>query len=76
MIPYNTFHTPNLGNYSTYELVFGRKSKLLLDLEGNPDMKVSVTFVDYYTLLNKRLQYLQKLLQDFRSKRLAMMNKN
>ena len=27
-------------------------------------------------MLNKRLQYLHKLLQDFRSKRLAMMNKD
>ena len=34
------------------------------------------TFKDYYTLLNKRLQYLHKLLLDFRSKRLAMINKN
>ena len=33
------------------------------------------TYQDYYTLLNKRLQYLHKLLQDFRSKRLAMINK-
>ena len=32
-------------------------------------------FKNYYTVLNKRLQYLHKLLQDFRSKRLAMINK-
>ena len=31
---------------------------------------------DYYTLLNKRPQYLHKLLQDFRSKRLAMINED
>ena len=24
---YNIFHTPNLGNYSPYELVFGRRHK-------------------------------------------------
>ena len=35
---------------------------------------VSGTFKDYYTLLNKNLQYLCKLLQDFRFKRLAMIN--
>ena len=34
------------------------------------------TFKDYYTLLKKRLQYLPKLLQDFRSRRLAMINKD
>ena len=30
-LAYNTFNCPNLGNYSPYELVFGRKPKLLLD---------------------------------------------
>ena len=71
---YNTFNTPNLANYSPYELVFGRKPKLLLYLETTPDIKISAMFKDYYALLNKRLQYLNKLLQDFRSKRLAMTN--
>ena len=69
---YNTFNTPNLGNYSPYEFVFGRKTKLLLNLETMPDIKVSCTFKDYYESLNKRLQYLHKLLQVFKSKRLPM----
>ena len=56
---YNAFNTPNLANYSPCELVFVRKPKLLLDLETNPDIKVSRTFKDYYTLLNKKFQYLQ-----------------
>ena len=73
---YNTFNIQNLANYSPYELVFGRKPKLLLDLETNPDIQGSGTFKDYYTSLNKRLQYLHKLLQDFSSKRLAMINKD
>ena len=71
---YNTFNSPNLGNYSPYELVFGRKPKVLLDLETDLDIKVSGTHKDYYTLLNKRLQYLHKLLQDFKLKRLALIN--
>ena len=58
ILAYNTFNTPNVANYSPYELVFSRKPKLLLDLETNPDIKVLGTFKDYYTLLNKRLQYL------------------
>ena len=41
---YNTFNTPNRGNYSPYELVFGRKPKSLLKLESSPDIKVSGTF--------------------------------
>ena len=31
---YNTFNTRNLGNYSPYELIFGRKSRLLLNLDS------------------------------------------
>ena len=57
-------------------MVFGRKPKLLLKLVTMPDIKVSGTFKDYYELLNKRLHYLHKLLQDFKSKRLAMINKD
>ena len=39
-----------------------------------PDIKVSAAFKDYYNLLDIRLQYLHKLLQDFKQKRLAMIN--
>ena len=57
--------------------IFGRKPKLLLDLETNPDIKVSGTFKYYYMLQNnKRLQYLHGLLQDFKLKRLPMINKD
>ena len=63
---YNTFNTPNVGYYSPYELVFGRKPKSLLSLESKPDIKVSGTFKDYYELLNKRLKYLHKLHLDFK----------
>ena len=63
----NTFNTPNLANFSLYELVFGRKPKILLNLETTPDIKVARTFKDYHGLLNKRLKYLHKLLQDFKS---------
>ena len=73
---YNTFNTPNLVNFSPNKLVFGRKLKALLNLETTPDIKVAGTFNDYYDLLNKRLEYLHKLLQDFKLKRLVMINKD
>ena len=57
---HNTFNSPNVANHSPYELVFGRKPKLLLDLETDPDVRV----------------YLHKLLQDFQMKRLALINKD
>ena len=41
---YNTFNSPNLGNYSLFELTFGRKPKLLLNVDSNPDIKVSRNF--------------------------------
>ena len=73
---YNTFNSPNLGNYSLYELKFGRKPKLLLNTETNPDIKISRNFKEYYDLLNKRIKYLQDILLNFKSQRLAMINKN
>ena len=62
-----TFNTPNLGNYSSYELTFGRKPRPLLNLDSNPDIKVSGTFREYYELLNKRLKYLYDILLNFKS---------
>ena len=73
---HNTFNSPNLANHSPYELVFGRKPKLLLDLETDPDVRVSGTHKEYLLHLRKRLEYLHKLLQEFRMKRLALLNKD
>ena len=47
MLAYNTFNSPNLAYLSPYELVFGRKPKILLDLETDPDIKVSGMYADY-----------------------------
>ena len=47
---------------------------MLLNLETMPDIKVSGTFKDYCTLLNKRLKYLHDLLQNFKLKRIAMID--
>ena len=71
---YNTFNTHNLANFSPYGLVFDRKPKLFLNLETTVNIQTSGAFKDYYILLNKRLQYLHKLLQDLTSKRLASLN--
>ena len=65
-LAHNTFKSPNLGNYLPYELVFRRKPKLLLDLEMDPDIKVSVSYREYYERLEQRLKYLQKVLLDFK----------
>ena len=65
-LPYNTISSPDLGNYSPNELMFGRKPKLLLDLEADLDIKISGSYKDY----------LHEILQQFRSKKLAMINKD
>ena len=67
-LAHNTYNSLNLSNYSPYELVFGRKPKLLLDLETDPDMKVSATYKEYYKRLEKRLKYLEEVLQDFNTR--------
>ena len=73
---YNVFHTPNLGNYSPYELVFRRWPKILINIETDLDIKVSGTYKDYHTLLTKMLDYLQNMLQNFKMKHLALLNKD
>ena len=65
MFAYNTFNSSNLGNYSPYELTFGRKPELLLNMETNPDIKVSRNFKEYYDSLNRRIKYLQDILVNF-----------
>ena len=75
-IAYNTLNTPNLGCHSPYELIFHRKPRSLFNLDSTPDIKVSGSFREYYELLNKRLKYLHNLLLNFKSKRLAMINKD
>ena len=76
MYCYNTFCSPNLNRFSPYELVIGRKPKLLIDLKTDPNVKASGTFKEYYEQLSKRLEYLEKLLFVFRMKKSSMLNKD
>ena len=50
--------------------------KLLLNVDSSPDINVSRNVKEYYELLNKRIKYLQDILFNFKSQRLAMINKN
>ena len=54
----------------------GEKTKLLLDVETDLDVKVSGTYKEYFLQLSKKLEYLHKLLQGFQMKRLALINKD
>ena len=50
-LSHNTFNSPNLANYSPYKLIFGRKRKILIDIETDPDIQISDNFTEYYKLL-------------------------
>ena len=50
---HNTFNSPNLANHSPYKVVFGRKPKLLLDLEMDPDVRLLGTHREYLLQLRK-----------------------
>ena len=56
-LAHNTYNSPNLSNYSPYEVVFRRKPRLLLDLETDPDIKIAATYKEYYERLEQRLKY-------------------
>ena len=73
---YHTFNTSNLVNFSPHKLVFGRKPKVLFNLKTTLDIKVAGILKDYHELLNRRLKYLHEPLQNFKLKRLAMINKD
>ena len=73
---HNMYNSPNLSNYFPYELIFGRKPKMLLELETDPDIKVVVTYKEYHKRLEQRLKYLQKVLLDFKMRQLALLNKD
>ena len=56
--------------------MFRRKPRVLINIGTDPDIKTSGTFKDYHMLLTKRLDYLQKMLQNFKMKWLALLNKD
>ena len=75
-LAHNKFNSPNVSNYSPYELVFRRKPKSLLDLERDPNIKVSATYKEYYSRLEQRLKYLQEVVLDFKMRCLVLLNKD
>ena len=76
MCAYTAFYAPNLGNHSPFELTLGRESRILLHWETDPDVRISGTYKDYHKLLTKRLKYLQNILQNFKAKCIALINKD
>ena len=76
MLTYNSFSTPNLDGFCPFELVFGRKPRIVPIQEVTPPVPVTGTFKDAYDLLNKRLKYFREMLIKFRDKRFEVMNRD
>ena len=76
MLCYNSYSTPNLDNYSPYELVFGHKMTLNPKLELEPQAVVTAQFHTYYEKLKKSLSYMRERLQRFRSARTDLWNRH
>ena len=46
MLTYNSYTSPNLNDLSPFELVFGRKARLVPQFEITPQIPVTGTFKD------------------------------
>ena len=75
MLTYNSFNTPNLDAYCPFELVFGRKPRIVPLLEVTPPIPVTGTFKQASEELNKKLTYFRAMLIKFRDKRFEVMNR-
>ena len=76
MLCYNSYSTPNLDNYSPFELVFGHKMMINKELERDLSCVVSANFATFYERLKKNLNYMRERLQKFRSERTDFLNRN
>ena len=76
MLTYNSYATPNLDGFSPFELVFGRKPRIVPILEITPPVPVTGTYKEAFTLLNKKLRYFREMLVKFRDRRFEIMNRD
>ena len=76
MLTYNSYATPNLDGFCPFELVFGRKPRLVPILEISPPVPVTGTYQNAFDLLNKKLRYFREMLIKFRDRRFEVMNRD
>ncbi|KAJ8038848.1 hypothetical protein HOLleu_16398 [Holothuria leucospilota] len=65
---YNSFSSPYLGNYSPYELAFGRKAPDLSNLSFNPMSGMSQSYEDYVEHLKEKFQAVSKTILSLQKK--------
>ena len=76
MLAYNSYATHNLDNLSPFEVALGRKAVLAPRFECKPNIPITGTHAEAHRKLQEKLQYFKKRLEEFRSNRLALMNKD
>ena len=76
MLAYNSYATHNLDNLSPFEVALGRKAVLAPKFETKPNIPSTGTHAEAHLKLQEKLQYFKKRLDEFRSNRLALMNKD
>ena len=76
MLSYNSYATPNLENLSPFEIAIGRKATLAPKFEYKPRIPITGTHAETKEKLQEKLAYFRKRLEDFRSNRMAIINKD
>ena len=76
MLVYNSFATPNLDNLSPFEVALGRKAVLAPRFEFKPKAPITGNHAEAHAKLQERLLYFRKRLEEFRSNRMSLMNKD
>ena len=76
ILVYNSYATPNLDKLSPSEIAIGRKAGLVPRFEYNPRISITGTHAKAQEKLQERLIYFRKRLEEFRSNRIAIMNKD
>ena len=69
---HNMFNSPNLASHSPYELLFGRKPKLLLDLETDPDVRVSGIHREYLPAIKKKTRIFTQTLTGISNEKISI----
>ena len=76
MLPYNSYATPSLDNLSPFEIAIGREATLAPKFEYKPRIPITGTHKEAKEKLQEKLACFRKRLEDFRSNRMAIMNKD
>ena len=76
MLVYKSYASPNLADFSPFELVFGRKANICPEFEFKPQVPITGTHKQAFEILQKKLRYFRQALQKFRDNRQSLLNRD